>query len=124
MSVEPPVATPVSSRSERRSRRRRTGPSLLLPLVVLALVAFGCAEDEGGSDGSGDSDSTESTDGDGSGREDAMSLEDATDWLLEFTGGTAGDAEGEPYRIGFAHSNDAFPEGLQAADAAVEFINA
>lgn len=120
MSVRPHVATSVIGRSDRRGRRRLV--SVLVPLLAVTLVAAGCSEDEGGSDGS---DSTESTggSGDGSERANAMSIEDATDWLLEFTGGTAGTAEGEPYRIGFAHSNDAFPEGLDAADAAVEFIN-
>ena len=43
--------------------------------------------------------------------------------LQEYIGGTGGAATGEPYRIGFAHSGDFFPEGDVAADVAVELIN-
>lgn len=47
----------------------------------------------------------------------------ADEWGLEFIGGTAGEANGEPFKIGFAHSSDFFPEGDAGADAAVEWIN-
>ena len=83
-------------------------------LAVAALVLGACSEDEtGGGDGEGEGTATTS----------GFTAEEATEWALEYTGGTAGEAEGEPYRIGFAHSSDFFPEGDVAADAAVEFIN-
>lgn len=44
-------------------------------------------------------------------------------FLTDYIGGTAGEASGDPYRIGFAHSSDFFPEGDVAADAAVQVIN-
>lgn len=50
--------------------------------------------------------------------------EAATAWALEYVGGAAGAATGDPYRIGFGHSSDFFPEGDIAAQAAVDFVNA
>lgn len=99
--------------------RRRVGTAALpVLLVALALLAFACAEEEApqdrGRNGDGNGGSEETS---------GMSEADATEWMLEYTGGTAGEAEGEPYRIGFAHSTGFFPEGDPAADAAVEFVN-
>lgn len=96
--------------SVRSPRARRA----IAVLAVAGLVLGACSEDEPGG-GDGGDDSTATTSG--------FSAEEATEWALEYTGGTAGEAEGEPYRIGFAHSSDFFPEGDVAADAAVEFVN-
>lgn len=94
-----------------RSRRIRR---VVAVLAATGLVLGACSEDETGGGGG---------DGEGSATTTGFSAEEATEWALEYTGGTAGEAEGEPYRIGFAHSSDFFPEGDQAADAALEFIN-
>lgn len=95
-------------------RRRRAVAALAVPLLTLSLVAASCSENE--PQGKGNETTT-------SGGGSQMSEAEATKWLLDYTGGPGGEAKGEPYRIGFAHSNDAFPEGNQAAKAAIELIN-
>jgi branched-chain amino acid transport system substrate-binding protein len=93
----------------RRINRRAAGAVL----AVTALVSAACSEDE--PEGAS-ADEVSASDG-------ADAREAATEFGLDYTGGTAGEPEGEAYRIGFAHSSDFFPEGDVAADAAVEFIN-
>lgn len=95
----------------RRIGRRR---SVVAVLAVAALVAGACSEEEGDGGASG---------GDGEPAASDGAREAATELLVDYVGGTAGEAEGEPYRIGFAHSGDFFPEGDVAAEAAVELIN-
>ena len=100
-----------------RGRHRRFA-RWAAPLFAVALLAGACSEEEPAD--SGPDSSAEDSDGDSS---TSMSVEEATEWFLDYTGGTAGAAEGEPYRIGFPHSSAPFPEGDEAAEAAVELIN-
>ena len=88
---------------------------MVVAVAAAALALSACSEDEAAPDdtGSPSSDANEA----------GMSEEEATEWLLEYSGGTAGEADGEPYRIGFAHSNAFFPEGEAAVDAALELVN-
>jgi len=50
--------------------------------------------------------------------------EDLDAWALEYIGGTAGEASGDPIKIGYANSEDYFPEGTIGIEAAVEYVNA
>ena len=104
----------------RRQSTRRLGrlAKLAAPFVVATLVLGACSEEEP-ADGS---DTTAEQSG-GEDSETSMSVDEATEWVIDYTRGTAGAADGEPYRIGFPHSTTAFPEGAQAAEAAVELIN-
>lgn len=91
-------------------------------VLTASLVAAACAEDEE-PDASGTTEApADDGDDDGGTGGDAAS-EAANEWGVEFIGGTAGEASGEPYKIGFAHSSDFFPEGVTGAEAAVEWIN-
>ena len=91
-------------------RRWRAGIGLAVGMVLLGACVddSGQAAERSGAGSAGTSEEAEAA---------------ATAWALDFTGGTAGPATGEPYRIGFGHSGDFFPEGDAAADAAVEFVN-
>jgi branched-chain amino acid transport system substrate-binding protein len=97
--------------------RLRKSRAIAALLALLMVAAVACAEDDGG----------ESTDDDTSSGETSVNSEDseaATAHGLEFTGGTEGEASGDPYRVGFAHSSEFFPEGDTGAEAAVKWINA
>lgn len=109
----------IGRAARRHPANRRFGglARLAVPFVAAALVLGACSEEEP-ADGS---DTTAEDPGGDS--ETSMSVDEATEWFIDYTGGTAGAAEGEPYRIGFAHSTESFPEGDQAADAAIELIN-
>jgi len=50
--------------------------------------------------------------------------EDLNAWALAYTGGTAGAASGDPIKIGYANSEDYFPEGTIGIAAAIEYVNA
>ncbi len=43
---------------------------------------------------------------------------DVNAWALEYTGGTAGAASGEPYKIGYVNQEDFFPENTIGINAA------
>jgi branched-chain amino acid transport system substrate-binding protein len=47
-----------------------------------------------------------------------------TAWALGYTGGSAGVAEGEPYKIGYVNAEVYFPESTVGLNAAVAFANA
>ena len=90
--------------------------AVLAAVLAVAGVLSACSEEE---PDAGGSDTSAGTEGEGA----SLSEEEATQWFLDYIGGTEGPAEGEPYRIGFAHSSTQFPEGDRAADAAIELIN-
>jgi len=48
---------------------------------------------------------------------------EATKWALDYTGGKAGAASGEPIKIGYVNQESFFPEATIGIDAAVEFAN-
>ena len=50
--------------------------------------------------------------------------EDINAWAIEYTGGSAGAASGEPVRIGYANTEAIIPEATVGARAAVEYVNA
>lgn len=68
-------------------------------------------------------DTTVPTDGEAPGTT-AAGVDADTEWALAYTGGTAGAAEGEPYRIGYINAEDYFPENTIGINAAVAFANA
>jgi branched-chain amino acid transport system substrate-binding protein len=49
--------------------------------------------------------------------------EDVTKWALDYTGGTAAAASGDPIKIGYVNQESFFPEATVGIDAAVEFAN-
>jgi branched-chain amino acid transport system substrate-binding protein len=49
---------------------------------------------------------------------------DINAWALEYTGGTAGEASGDPVRIGYANAEAVVPESTVGVEAAVEYVNA
>jgi len=49
--------------------------------------------------------------------------EDLDTWALDYIGGTAGEASGDPIKIGYANSEDYFPEGTIGIEAAIEYVN-
>jgi branched-chain amino acid transport system substrate-binding protein len=51
-------------------------------------------------------------------------VEDINAWALEYTGGTAGTASGDPVRIGYANAEAVVPESTVGVEAAVEYVNA
>ena len=53
-----------------------------------------------------------------------MPDEDINAWAIEYTGGSAGAASGEPVRIGYANTEAIIPEATVGARAAVEYVNA
>lgn len=44
-------------------------------------------------------------------------------WALEYTGGTAGAASGDPIRLGYVNQEALFPEATLGIKAAVEYVN-
>ena len=50
--------------------------------------------------------------------------EDLDGLVLDYTGGTAGEAAGDPIRIGYANSEPFSPSRPSASAAAVEYVNA
>lgn len=55
---------------------------------------------------------------------DTITDEQAADWLLDYTRGSAERARGLPVRIGFATDEVGFPGWSDGADAAVRYLNA
>ncbi|HWL46047.1 MAG TPA: hypothetical protein VNQ73_24115 [Ilumatobacter sp.] len=51
-------------------------------------------------------------------------VDEDTVWALEYTGGTAGPASGDPYKIGYINAEDFFPENTIGINAAAAFANA
>ena len=47
----------------------------------------------------------------------------AEQWLLDYVGGTSGEASGDPVKIGWANTSDFFPDADVAADAVVSYVN-
>jgi branched-chain amino acid transport system substrate-binding protein len=102
-------------------------------VVALGLVAAACAEDSNTSDtttapaGTEAPSGTEVPSGTGapSGTEapsgtDAVSEDEVNAWALEYTGGTAGAATGEPIKIGYVNQNETVPEATIGVEAAIE----
>ena len=50
--------------------------------------------------------------------------EELVAWALEYTGGTAGEATGEPIRFGYANTEALLPEATVGVKAAVAYVNA
>jgi branched-chain amino acid transport system substrate-binding protein len=89
-------------------------------LVTVALLTSGCTE-------SSKSTTTDSTGTPTSSDSASSTAGDATAvnrWALEYTGGTAGAANGTPIKIGYANQEDVFPEATIGIDAAVKYANA
>jgi branched-chain amino acid transport system substrate-binding protein len=56
------------------------------------------------------------------GESDAISPE--TQWALDYVGGTAGEASGDPIKIGYVNQENFFPENTIGVNAAFDFLNA
>ena len=52
------------------------------------------------------------------------SAEDLNAWALDYTSGTAGEASGEPIKLGYVTQEVSFPEASLGIEAAVEYVNA
>ena len=50
-------------------------------------------------------------------------VSDTLQWALDFTGGTQGEATGDPLKIGYVNTEAVFPENTVGAQAALDFIN-
>ncbi|HVU72665.1 MAG TPA: ABC transporter substrate-binding protein [Mycobacteriales bacterium] len=51
-------------------------------------------------------------------------VDDNNAWALAYTGGTAGAASGEPYKIGYVSQDNFLPQATVGANAARDYINA
>ncbi|HLU42608.1 MAG TPA: ABC transporter substrate-binding protein [Microthrixaceae bacterium] len=106
----------IEARTSARTRgRRRAAVGAAAFLAVGSLLLAACSEEEAAPDAS------EPSAEDGTSR--TMGEAEAIEWMLEYSGGPGGEAEGEPYRIGFAHSDAFFPEGEAAVEVALELVN-
>jgi branched-chain amino acid transport system substrate-binding protein len=115
--------------------KKRTA-QLVAGLAVLGLVAAACSEEESTSTTPADTTPAETTPADttpadttptdGTGPADTTPAEggDTLQWALDYTGGTAGEASGDPIKIGYVNQEDFFPENTIGIDAAVAFVNA
>ena len=104
-------------------------------LIVLGLAATACSEEETGttseapaaSESTAGSDTTAAAEttvaGDTTPATDAADGE-ANAWALDYTGGTAGAASGDPIVIGYVNQESFFPESTLGLNAAVEYVNA
>jgi branched-chain amino acid transport system substrate-binding protein len=88
------------------------GRRLYAGALALALVAAACADDSAPGTGAAS--------GGGAG---ASSAVDDNTFALKYTGGTAGKASGEPYRVGYVSQDDFLPAATVGASAAAAFIN-
>lgn len=59
----------------------------------------------------------------GSGSAGQPSDADLLKWGIDYTGGKAGAASGEPIKIGYVNQEDFFPENTIGINAAVEYVN-
>jgi branched-chain amino acid transport system substrate-binding protein len=104
--------------------------------MVLGLVAAACAEEETTStepaattpaETTPPADTTappETTPTDGTTGDTTPSAGgDTLQWALDYTGGTEGEASGDPIKIGYVNQEDFFPENTIGIDAAVAFVN-
>jgi branched-chain amino acid transport system substrate-binding protein len=68
---------------------------------------------------------TEDTEAEGDGGSDSGEFSEAelNEWALSYTGGTAGEASGEPLKIGYVNQEAVFPENTIGIEAAIEYIN-
>ncbi|MFA9564919.1 MAG: ABC transporter substrate-binding protein [Acidimicrobiales bacterium] len=114
------------------SRRRVAAAGL-----ALALAAMGCAETDESDDVSApattDAGTAVTTEPDGTetGDEPPSSdtgvenggTEPALQWALDYTGGSGGEATGEPITLGIATNTSLFPQVGDGTDLAVDFVN-
>lgn len=103
---------------------RRRGWALA---VVAGLSLTACAETETSTTSVGATEpvTTEApvtTDASG-GTEPAAGPSAPVQWALDYVGGTAAAASGDPVRIGFASTSDLFPDADTAADATATYVN-
>jgi branched-chain amino acid transport system substrate-binding protein len=95
--------------------------STVIAVLVTALAGAACTESatSTGSEPSGTSVTTGATTPVTGGNDDI-----ANRWALDYTGGTASAASGDPVTIGYANQEDVFPEASIGIDAAVAYANA
>jgi branched-chain amino acid transport system substrate-binding protein len=96
---------------------------LVAAVVVAGLALAAC----GSSDDSGSGSTTPSSSGSSSASASAGSASfpsDGNAWALKYTGGKAGAASGDPYKIGYASQDLLLPDATVGAKAAVAYINA
>ncbi len=109
-------------------------------LLAFVLVAAACSEDDADDSAETSTDATaaeESADEPAEEPEEDESTEDSTEepaeepaelspelaWALDYVGGTAGAASGDPVVIGYGATEDLFPNLRPAAEAAVDVVN-
>lgn len=98
-----------------RSRHLAITASLATALLVPAAVAGASAPPDTGAGEAGSGEAVPTGTG---------TPEEATQWSLDYTGGTAGEASGDPIRLGYVNQEALFPEATLGIKAAVEFVNA
>lgn len=54
----------------------------------------------------------------------ASDPEALNEWALNYTGGTAGEASGDPITLGYVNQDALFPEATLGIEAAIEYVNA
>ena len=83
-------------------------------LLVLGMVGAACSEEETTSTTAAAVETTaaavETT---------AAAADELVQWALDYTGGTAGAASGDPITIGYVNSEDYFPENTIGLNAAI-----
>jgi branched-chain amino acid transport system substrate-binding protein len=77
------------------------------------------ATTEGDAPATTEGDAPETTEADG-----GEGGDDVNAWALEYTGGTAGAASGDPIKIGYVNQEAVFPEASVGIRAAVDYVNA
>jgi len=55
---------------------------------------------------------------------DTTGDEELNAWALDYTGGTAGAASGDPIKLGYVNQDALYPEATLGIEAAVEYVNA
>ena len=79
--------------------------------ISMGVIAAGC---------SSDSSSTSGTDGSS---DTTVATATSNEWALAYTGGTEGEATGEPVRVGYVNQESLFPEATIGLMAAVDYTN-
>lgn len=98
-----------------RSGKLAVAATAVLGLLVPALAARASAPPD--SDAPAGSDAAAAPDG-------TSSPEELNAWALEYTGGTAGEASGDPIKIGYVNQESLFPEATLGIKAAIAYVNA
>jgi branched-chain amino acid transport system substrate-binding protein len=134
-----PASTAIRPTSTQGGEVTKRATTLIAGLLVMGMVATACSEEETTTTTAAPATTAAPTETTAAPTETtaaptettaaptettAAPGEDLVQWALDYTGGTAGEASGDPIKIGYANSEDFFPENTVGLNAAIAFINA